>query len=171
MHVSCVLKPISQVKVLAGSTPGNAGVMELPLGAQRTWFWMRSFTRSMGAAAVFETAAETPPTARRCQYHALPSRIASSYRPHCGARDTTASCSCCCRQLVEGPYVLMKSTTKPGIPTVIHGQLCNNAETRVLATPGTRCHHLPITSREVNGERDDGSSCPSCHCRRRREKY
>jgi len=28
----------------------------------RTWFWMRSLTRSMGAAAVFETAAETPPT-------------------------------------------------------------------------------------------------------------
>ena len=27
-----------------------------------TWFWMRSLTRSMGAAAVFETAAETPPT-------------------------------------------------------------------------------------------------------------
>jgi hypothetical protein len=26
-----------------------------------TWFWMRSLTRSMGAAAVFETAAETPP--------------------------------------------------------------------------------------------------------------
>jgi hypothetical protein len=29
---------------------------------RRTWFWMRSLTRSMGAAAVFETAAETPPT-------------------------------------------------------------------------------------------------------------
>jgi hypothetical protein len=29
---------------------------------KRTWFWMRSLTRSMGAAAVFETAAETPPT-------------------------------------------------------------------------------------------------------------
>lgn len=29
---------------------------------QRTWFWMRSLIRSMGAAAVFETAAETPPT-------------------------------------------------------------------------------------------------------------
>jgi len=28
-----------------------------------TWFWMLSLTRSMGAAAVFETAAETPPTA------------------------------------------------------------------------------------------------------------
>lgn len=28
----------------------------------RTWFWTRSLTRSMGAAAVFETAAETPPT-------------------------------------------------------------------------------------------------------------
>jgi hypothetical protein len=27
-----------------------------------TWFWTRSLTRSMGAAAVFETAAETPPT-------------------------------------------------------------------------------------------------------------
>ena len=27
-----------------------------------TWFWMRSLTRSLGAAAVFETAAETPPT-------------------------------------------------------------------------------------------------------------
>lgn len=30
--------------------------------ARRTWFWMRSLTRSIGAAAVFETAAETPPT-------------------------------------------------------------------------------------------------------------
>lgn len=30
--------------------------------SKRTWFWMRSLTRSMGAAAVFETAAETPPT-------------------------------------------------------------------------------------------------------------
>jgi hypothetical protein len=29
---------------------------------RHTWFWMRSLTRSMGAAAVFETAAETPPT-------------------------------------------------------------------------------------------------------------
>lgn len=29
-----------------------------------TWFWMRSLTRSMGAAAVFETAAETPPTGK-----------------------------------------------------------------------------------------------------------
>ena len=27
-----------------------------------TWFWMSSLIRSMGAAAVFETAAETPPT-------------------------------------------------------------------------------------------------------------
>jgi hypothetical protein len=27
-----------------------------------TWFWIRSLTRSMGAAAVLETAAETPPT-------------------------------------------------------------------------------------------------------------
>jgi hypothetical protein len=27
-----------------------------------TWFWMRSLTRSMGAAAVLETAAEIPPT-------------------------------------------------------------------------------------------------------------
>lgn len=27
-----------------------------------TWFWTRSLIRSMGAAAVFETAAETPPT-------------------------------------------------------------------------------------------------------------
>lgn len=27
-----------------------------------TWFWMRSLIRSMGAAAVLETAAETPPT-------------------------------------------------------------------------------------------------------------
>lgn len=27
-----------------------------------TWFWIKSFTRSMGAAAVLETAAETPPT-------------------------------------------------------------------------------------------------------------
>ena len=31
---------------------------------KRTWFWMRSLTRSMGAAAVFETAAATPPTAK-----------------------------------------------------------------------------------------------------------
>lgn len=30
--------------------------------ACRTWFWIRSLIRSMGAAAVFETAAETPPT-------------------------------------------------------------------------------------------------------------
>jgi hypothetical protein len=29
---------------------------------KRTWFWIRSLTRSMGAAAVLETAAETPPT-------------------------------------------------------------------------------------------------------------
>lgn len=29
---------------------------------QHTWFWMRSLTRSMGAAAVLETAAATPPT-------------------------------------------------------------------------------------------------------------
>lgn len=35
-----------------------------PLGGLKlTWFWIRSLTRSMGAAAVFETAAETPPTA------------------------------------------------------------------------------------------------------------
>jgi hypothetical protein len=27
-----------------------------------TWFWMRSLTRSIGAAAVLETAAATPPT-------------------------------------------------------------------------------------------------------------
>src|SRR5690606_2177161 len=26
-----------------------------------SWFWIRSLTRSIGAAAVFETAAETPP--------------------------------------------------------------------------------------------------------------
>jgi hypothetical protein len=32
------------------------------IGMRHTWFWMRSLTRSMGAAAVFETAAETPPT-------------------------------------------------------------------------------------------------------------
>lgn len=31
-------------------------------GEKHTWFWMRSLTRSMGAAAVLETAAETPPT-------------------------------------------------------------------------------------------------------------
>jgi len=27
-----------------------------------TWFWIKSLTRSIGAAAVLETAAETPPT-------------------------------------------------------------------------------------------------------------
>lgn len=32
---------------------------------QHTWFWTRSLIRSMGAAAVFETAAETPPTVIR----------------------------------------------------------------------------------------------------------
>jgi hypothetical protein len=31
-----------------------------------TWFWMRSLTRSMGAAAVLETAAEIPPTVVQC---------------------------------------------------------------------------------------------------------
>ena len=30
--------------------------------SRHTWFWIRSLTRSMGAAAVFDTAAETPPT-------------------------------------------------------------------------------------------------------------
>jgi hypothetical protein len=97
----------------------------------------------MGAAAVFETAAEIPPTARCCQYDVLPCRFSSSYRPHCGAPDIAVSCSCCCRQLVEGAYVLRKSTTKPGIPTAIHCQLCNNAEISTLATPDTRCHRAP----------------------------
>jgi len=43
-----------------------------PLRMERTWFWIRSLTRSMGAAAVFETAAETPPTV--------------SHRQHCMSR-------------------------------------------------------------------------------------
>ena len=33
-----------------------------------TWFWIKSFTRSMGAAAVLETAAATPPTTIRHQH-------------------------------------------------------------------------------------------------------
>jgi len=36
---------------------------------KRTWFWTRSLTRSIGAAAVFETAAETPPTRNRLSIH------------------------------------------------------------------------------------------------------
>lgn len=47
---------ILQRRLLANA-PKLAGI-----GKPRTWFWMRSFTRSMGAAAVFETAAATPPT-------------------------------------------------------------------------------------------------------------
>jgi hypothetical protein len=38
----------------------------LPVRELLTWFWMRSLTRSIGAAAVFETAAETPPTVDIC---------------------------------------------------------------------------------------------------------
>lgn len=41
-----------------------------------TWFWMRSLTRSMGAAAVFETAAETPPTVDKPLARAI-------HRPRC----------------------------------------------------------------------------------------
>jgi hypothetical protein len=37
------------------------------MAVARTWFWTRSLIRSMGAAAVFETAAETPPTVGVCQ--------------------------------------------------------------------------------------------------------
>jgi len=44
--------------ILLGMSNCYAEFVEL----KRTWFWMRSLTRSMGAAAVFETAAETPPT-------------------------------------------------------------------------------------------------------------
>lgn len=41
------------------------------MGVARTWFWTRSLMRSMGAAAVFETAAETPPTVGASQHCAL----------------------------------------------------------------------------------------------------
>jgi hypothetical protein len=44
-------------------SPAAPHTLAFRRGRQRTWFWMRSLTRSMGAAAVFETAAETPPTA------------------------------------------------------------------------------------------------------------
>lgn len=35
---------------------------------EHTWFWIKSLTRSMGAAAVLETAAETPPTVIASQF-------------------------------------------------------------------------------------------------------
>ena len=41
--------------------------------------------RSMGAAAVFETAAETPPTVSCVSRDLLLSDDPSSYRPRCGA--------------------------------------------------------------------------------------
>ena len=75
-----------------------------------TWFWMRSLTRSMGAAAVFETAAETPPTdkllvaaacakLRRQRSHHL--QVPMAHR---------------LMELSMEIDVLKKSTTKPGIP-------------------------------------------------------
>jgi hypothetical protein len=45
----------------------DKGLLERTM-MQLTWFWMLSLTRSMGAAAVLETAAETPPTARIVSY-------------------------------------------------------------------------------------------------------
>lgn len=50
-----------------------------------TWFWMRSLTRSMGAAAVFETAAETPPTAVIVSYYVLGRRVERNARDCLGS--------------------------------------------------------------------------------------
>ena len=71
LSLSCAPEAVGDTGVLAVETTGLEHLIlevvsdtffELMVGMRLTWFWMRSLTRSMGAAAVFETAAETPPT-------------------------------------------------------------------------------------------------------------
>lgn len=64
-----------------------------------SWFWMRSLIRSMGAAAVLETAAEIPPTADTLV--------------HCSGSRTDLKRSGMHWSCLGIGHVLMKSTTKP----------------------------------------------------------
>ena len=71
-RVPCLI--ISSCRTSSGqSAVGNGGLGQAPFSnghnydrhqsrVAHTWFWTRSLMRSMGAAAVFDTAAETPPT-------------------------------------------------------------------------------------------------------------
>jgi len=75
-----------------------------------TWFWMRSLTRSMGAAAVFETAAETPPTDK------LLVAVASAKLGRQRSHHIQLPMADGLMDLSMEINVLKKSTTKPGIP-------------------------------------------------------
>lgn len=57
---SCDRHACRKLRLKRSETHGARRVLGNTAG--RTWFWTRSLIRSMGAAAVFETAAETPPT-------------------------------------------------------------------------------------------------------------
>jgi hypothetical protein len=79
------------------------------MAVAHTWFWTRSLIRSMGAAAVFETAAETPPTVGACQqcircWIQLRRRAIDEYPIRARPIDTAGKCA--------RIHILRKSTTK-----------------------------------------------------------
>ena len=66
-------------------------------GWRPTWFWIRSLIRSMGAAAVLETAAETPPTNTQLVL-IFETSLEVAIVDNCKHQE---------------PHILRKSTTKP----------------------------------------------------------
>ena len=92
---------------------------------KRTWFWMRSLTRSMGAAAVLETAAETPPTVDVRLvgvWPGTPTRRNSSYRQLRGA-DAIAIQRHVHRRRREREATYSKSRPRSrASPCCVHGQ-------------------------------------------------
>jgi hypothetical protein len=79
LSLRCALEAVGDTGVLAVETTGLEHLILESISMlvvdsimmRHTWFWMRSLTRSMGAAAVFETAAETPPTKDKRSVHAI----------------------------------------------------------------------------------------------------